>query len=116
MKGSVTLKVILTPGEHTKIILGKTEAEMNAADFMELDKAMKGFTARLDKIQGVDDPRCKDCKHWGKGKTSINAWRESTVCFLKRKKILHPRFKDQVIYYAKSRMSKPCNSFDRKDD
>ena len=116
MKGSVTLKVILTPGEHTKIILGKTEAEMNAADFMELDKAMRIFNARLDKIQGVDDPRCKDCKHWGRGKATINAWNQSYVCFKQRKDILHPKFKDQVIYYAKPRLCKACELFERKED
>ena len=116
MKGSVTLKVILTPGEHTKIIMGKTEAKMNAADFMEFDKAMRIFNARLDKIQGVDDPRCKDCKHWGRGKATINAWNQSYVCFKQRKEILHPKFKDQVIYYAKPRLCKACELFDRKED
>lgn len=116
MKGTITLKVVLTPGEHTKIILGKTEAEMNAADFMELDKAMRIFNARLDNIQGVDDPRCKDCKHWGRGKATINAWNQSYVCFKQRKEILHPKFKDQVIYYAKPRLCKACELFERKED
>ena len=114
MKGSITLKIVLSPGENTNIILDKADAEMDMSEFQDLDKAVKSFTAKLNKIQGVDDPRCKDCKHWGKGKASINAWRESTVCFLKRKKILHPRFKDQVIYYAKSRKCKACGEFERK--
>ena len=101
MKGSITLKIVLSPGENTNIIL---------------DKAVKSFTAKLNKIQGVDDPRCKDCKHWGKGKATINAWDLSYVCFKQRKKILHPKFKDQVIYYAKPRLCKACDEFDRKDD
>lgn len=116
MKAIVQMCVILEPKEHTQAVIIKADPELKESELQELRKAVDSFSAKLDKIQGVDDPRCKDCKHWGKGKASINAWRESTVCFLKRKKILHPRFKDQVIYYAKSRMSKPCNSFDRKDD
>ena len=43
MKGSVTLKVILTPGEHTKIILDKADAEMDMSEFQDLDKAVKSF-------------------------------------------------------------------------
>lgn len=116
MKTIVQMCVILEPKEHTQAVIIKADPELKESELQELRKAVDSFSAKLDKIQGVDDPRCKDCKHWGKGKASINAWRESTVCFLKRKKILHPRFKDQVIYYAKSRMSKPCNNFDRKDD
>lgn len=116
MKAIVQMCVILEPKEHTQAVIIKADPELKESELQELRKAVDSFSAKLDKIQGVDDPRCKDCKHWGKGKASINAWRESTVCFLKRKKILHPRFKDQVIYYAKSRMSKPCNNFDRKDD
>lgn len=115
MKTIVQMCVILEPKEHTQAVIIKADPELKESELQELRKAVDSFSAKLDKIQGVDDPRCKDCKHWGKGKTSINAWRESTVCFLKRKKILHPRFKDQVIYYAKSRMCKPCNSFDRKE-
>lgn len=116
MKAIVQMCVILEPKEHTQAVIIKADPELKESELQELRKAVDSFSAKLDKIQGVDDPRCKDCKHWGKGKASINAWRESTVCFLKRKKILHPRFNDQVIYYAKSRMSKPCNNFDRKDD
>ncbi|MBO6309252.1 MAG: hypothetical protein J6N70_10545 [Oribacterium sp.] len=115
MKTIVQMCVILEPKEHTQAVIIKADPERKESELQELRKAVDSFSAKLDKIQGVDDPRCKDCKHWGKGKASINAWRESTVCFLKRKKILHPRFKDQVIYYAKSRMSKPCNNFDRKE-
>jgi len=115
MKAIVQMCVILEPKEHTQAVIIKADPELKESELQELRKAVDSFSAKLDKIQGVDDPRCKDCKHWGKGKASINAWRESTVCFLKRKKILHPRFKDQVIYYAKSRMSKPCNNFDRKE-
>ena len=118
MKGIINVTLNFTDGEKTSV---EWHGEPGSAftrkdDLNQFEKALRGFVDKLNKIQGVDDPRCKDCKHWGKGKASINAWRESTVCFLKRKKILHPRFKDQVIYYAKSRMSKPCNSFDRKDD
>lgn len=116
MKGSVTLKVILTPGENTNIILEKTDVEMNMSEFQDLDKAVKSFTAKLNKIQGVDDPRCKDCKHWGKGKATINAYSDSYVCFQQRKEILHPKFKDQVIYYAKPRLCKACELFERKED
>ena len=115
MKAIVQMCVILEPKEHTQAVIIKADPELKESELQELRKAVDSFSAKLDKIQGVDDPRCKDCKHWGKGKASINAWRESTVCFLKRKKILHPRFKDQVIYYAKSRMSKPCKSFERKE-
>lgn len=115
MKAILHLCVVLEDKQPTQVVM-IDDPELKEDDMLLVRKAINSFSAKLDKIQGVDDPRCKDCKHWGKGKTSINAWRESTVCFLKRKKILHPRFKDQVIYYAKSRMSKPCNSFDRKDD
>ena len=115
MKAVLRLCVVLEDKQPTQVVM-IDDPGLKEDDMLLVRKAINSFSAKLDKIQGVDDPRCKDCKHWGKGKTSINAWRESTVCFLKRKKILHPRFKDQVIYYAKSRMSKPCNSFDRKDD
>ena len=115
MKAILRLCVVLEDKQPTQVVM-IDDPGLKEDDMLLVRKAINSFSAKLDKIQGVDDPRCKDCKHWGKGKTSINAWRESTVCFLKRKKILHPRFKDQVIYYAKSRMCKPCNSFDRKDD
>lgn len=115
MKAVLRLCVVLEDKQPTQVVM-IDDPGLKEDDMLLVRKAINSFSAKLDKIQGVDDPRCKDCKHWGKGKTSINAWRESTVCFLKRKKILHPRFKDQVIYYAKSRMSKPCNNFDRKDD
>lgn len=115
MKAILRLCVVLEDKQPTQVVM-IDDPGLKEDDMLLVRKAINSFSAKLDKIQGVDDPRCKDCKHWGKGKTSINAWRESTVCFLKRKKILHPRFKDQVIYYAKSRMCKPCNNFDRKDD
>ena len=115
MKAVLRLCVVLEDKQPTQVVM-IDDPGLKEDDMLLVRKAINSFSAKLDKIQGVDDPRCKDCKHWGKGKSSINAWRESTVCFLKRKKILHPRFKDQVIYYAKSRMSKPCNNFDRKDD
>lgn len=115
MKAVLRLCVVLEDKQPTQVVM-IDDPGLKEDDMLLVRKAINSFSAKLDKIQGVDDPRCKDCKHWGKGKASINAWRESTVCFLKRKKILHPRFKDQVIYYAKSRMSKPCNNFDRKDD
>jgi hypothetical protein len=115
MKAILRLCVVLEDKQPTQVVM-IDDPGLKEDDMLLVRKALNSFSAKLDKIQGVDDPRCKDCKHWGKGKASINAWRESTVCFLKRKKILHPRFKDQVIYYAKSRMSKPCNNFDRKDD
>lgn len=114
MKAVLRLCVVLEDKQPTQVVM-IDDPGLKEDDMLLVRKAINSFSAKLDKIQGVDDPRCKDCKHWGKGKTSINAWRESTVCFLKRKKILHPRFKDQVIYYAKSRMCKPCNSFDRKE-
>lgn len=115
MKAILRLCIVLEDKQPTQVVM-IDDPGLKEDDMLLVRKAINSFSAKLDKIQGVDDPRCKDCKHWGKGKASINAWRESTVCFLKRKKILHPRFKDQVIYYAKSRMCKPCNSFDRKDD
>ena len=115
MKAILRLCIVLEDKQPTQVVM-IDDPGLKEDDMLLVRKAINSFSAKLDKIQGVDDPRCKDCKHWGKGKASINAWRESTVCFLKRKKILHPRFKDQVIYYAKSRMSKPCNNFDRKDD
>ena len=115
MKTVLRLCVVLEDKQPTQVVM-IDDPGLKENDMLLVRKAINSFSAKLDKIQDVDDPRCKDCKHWGKGKASINAWRESTVCFLKRKKILHPRFKDQVVYYAKSRMSKPCNSFDRKDD
>lgn len=115
MKAVLRLCIVLEDKQPTQVVM-IDDPGLKEDDMLLVRKAINSFSAKLDKIQGVDDPRCKDCKHWGKGKTSINAWRESTVCFLKRKKILHPRFKDQVIYYAKSRMCKPCNRFDRKDD
>ena len=115
MKTVLRLCVVLEDKQPTQVVM-IDDPGLKEDDMLLVRKAINSFSAKLDKIQGVDDPRCKDCKHWGKGKASINAWRESTVCFLKRKKILHPRFKDQVIYYAKSRMCKPCNSFERKDD
>ena len=114
MKTVLRLCVVLEDKQPTQVVM-IDDPGLKEDDMLLVRKAINSFSAKLDKIQGVDDPRCKDCKHWGKGKASINAWRESTVCFLKRKKILHPRFKDQVIYYAKSRMCKACNLFERKE-
>lgn len=113
MKAVLRLCVVLEDKQPTQVVM-IDDPGLKEDDMLLVRKALNSFSAKLDKIQGVDDPRCKDCKHWGKGKASINAWRESTVCFLKRKKILHPRFKDQVIYYAKSRMCKACGEFERK--
>lgn len=113
MKTVLRLCVVLEDKQPTQVVM-IDDPGLKEDDMLLVRKAINSFSAKLDKIQGVDDPRCKDCKHWGKGKASINAWRESTVCFLKRKKILHPRFKDQVIYYAKSRMCKACGEFERK--
>lgn len=113
MKAVLRLCVVLEDKQPTQVVM-IDDPGLKEDDMLLVRKAINSFSAKLDKIQGVDDPRCKDCKHWGKGKASINAWRESTVCFLKRKKILHPRFKDQVIYYAKSRMCKACGEFERK--
>ena len=114
MKAVLRLCVVMEDKQPTQVVM-IDDPGLKEDDMLLVRKAINSFSAKLDKIQGVDDPRCKDCKHWGKGKASINAWRESTVCFLKRKKILHPRFKDQVIYYAKARMCKPCKSFERKE-
>ena len=103
----------------------KTEAEFHGEpgsaftrkdDFNLFEKALRGFVDRLNKIQGADDPRCKDCKHWGKGRATINAYNWSYVCFKKPKKILHPKFKDQKIYYCKPRLCKACNEFERKEE
>ena len=114
MKTVLRLCVVLEDKQPTQVVM-IDDPGLKEDDMLPGRQAINSFSAKLDKIHGVDDPRCKDCKHWGKGKASINAWRESTVCFLKRKKILHPRFKDQVIYYAKARMCKPCKSFERKE-
>ena len=114
MKAVLRLCLVMEDKQPTQVVM-IDDPGLKEDDMLLVRKAINSFSAKLDKIQGVDDPRCKDCKHWGKGKASINAWRESTVCFLKRKKILHPRFKDQVIYYAKARMCKPCKSFERKE-
>lgn len=117
MRGVINVRLEFVEGVETSVTWhGEPDSHFTKADDLEnFVKALRMLTSRLNKIQGVDDPRCKDCKHWGKGKTSINAWRESTVCFLKRKKILHPKFKDQVIYYAKPRMCKACKLFERKE-
>lgn len=111
MKTVLRLCVVLEDKQPTQVVM-IDDPGLKEDDMLLVRKAINSFSAKLDKIQGVDDPRCKDCKHWGKGKASINAWRESTVCFLKRKKILHPKFKDQVIYYSKPRMCKACNEFE----
>ncbi len=58
MKGSITLKIVLSPVENTNIILDKADAEMDMSDFHDLDNAVKSFTAKLNEIQGVYDPRC----------------------------------------------------------
>ena len=113
MKTIVQICVILEPKEHTQAVIIKADPELKESELQELRKAVDSFSAKLDKIQGVDDPRCKDCKHCGRGKATINAYRESNVCFKKRKKILHPKFKDQVLYYCKPRMCKACREFER---
>lgn len=116
MKGTIKITLEFKDG-------CKTEAEFHGEpgsaftrkdDLNQFEKALRGFVDKLNKIQGVDDPRCKDCKHWGRGKATINAYRESNVCFKKRKRILHPKFKDQVLYYCKPRMCKACGEFERK--
>ena len=38
MKGSITLKIVLSPGENTNIILDKADAEMDMSEFQDLDK------------------------------------------------------------------------------
>lgn len=62
-----------------------------------------------------NDLRCRDCAHWGKGAASINAYRLSDVCFLRRKQIKNPKYQDQVVYYHASPLDKPCSDFERKE-
>lgn len=118
MKGVINVTLDFTDGGKTSV---EWHGEPGSAftrkdDLNQFEKALRGFVDKLNKIQGADDPRCKDCKHWGKGKNTINAYRDSYVCFQQRKKILHPKFKDQVIYYAKHRLCKACELFERKED
>ena len=61
------------------------------------------------------DLRCRNCTHWGKGAASINAYRLSDVCFLRRKQIKTPKYQDQVVYYHASPLDKPCSDFERKE-
>ena len=35
MKGSITLKIVLSPGENTNIILDKADAEMDMSEFQD---------------------------------------------------------------------------------
>lgn len=114
MKAILRLCVVLEDKQPTKVVM-IDDPGMKEDDMLLVRKAINSFSAKLDKIQGVDDPRCKDCKHWGRGKATINAWDLSHVCFKQRKKILHPKFKDQVIYYAKPRLCKACELFERKE-
>ena len=117
MKGTIKITLEFKDGCKTKAEFhGETGSAFTRKDDYNLfEKALRGFIDRLNKIQGADDPRCKDCKHWGKGKGSINAYRVSTVCLLKRKKILNPKFKDQVIYYCKPRLCKACELFEQRE-
>ena len=94
MKGIINVTLNFTDGEKTSV---EWHGEPGSAftskdDLNQFEKALRGFVDKLNKIQGADDPRCKDCK-----------------------KILHPRFKDQVIYYCKPRMCKACNEFEQKE-
>ena len=115
MKAVLRLCVVLEDKQPTQVVM-IDDPGLKEDDMLLVRKAINSFSAKLDKIQGVDDPRCKDCKHWGRGKATINAYRESNVCFKKRKRILHPKFKDQVIYYAKPMLCKACELFERKED
>ena len=114
MKAVLRLCVVLEDKQPTQVVM-IDDPGLKEDDMLLVRKAINSFSAKLDKIQGVDDPRCKDCKHWGRGKATINAWDLSHVCFKQRKKILHPKFKDQVIYYAKPRLCKACELFERKE-
>ena len=114
MKAVLRLCIVLEDKQHTQVVM-IDDPGLKEDDMLLVRKAINSFSAKLDKIQGVDDPRCKDCKHWGRGKATINAWDLSHVCFKQRKKILHPKFKDQVIYYAKPRLCKACELFERKE-
>jgi len=113
MKAVLRLCVVLEDKQPTQVVM-IDDPGLKENDMLLVRKAINSFSAKLDKIQGVDDPRCKDCKHWGRGKATINAYRESNVCFKKRKRILHPKFNDQVLYYCKPRMCKACGEFERK--
>ena len=73
MKGTIKITLEFKDG-------CKTEAEFHGEpgsafirkdDLNQFEKALRGFVDKLNKIQGVDDPRCKDCKHWGRGKATI---------------------------------------------
>lgn len=114
MKAVLRLCVVLEDKQPTQVVM-IDDPGLKEDDMLLVRKAINSFSAKLDKIQGVDDPRCKDCKHWGRGKATINAWNQSYVCFKQRKEILHPKFKDQVIYYAKPRLCKACELFERKE-
>ena len=114
MKAVLRLCIVLEDKQPTQVVM-IDDPGLKEDDMLLVRKAINSFSAKLDKIQGVDDPRCKDCKHWGKGKATINAYSDSYVCFQQRKEILHPKFKDQVIYYAKPRLCKACELFERKE-
>lgn len=117
MKGTFKITLELEKGCKTKASWhGEKGSSVKSVGEIDLfEKALRGFVDRLNKIQGADDPRCKDCKHWGKGRATINAYNWSYVCFKKPKKILHPKFKDQKIFYAKPRLCKACELFEPKE-
>ncbi len=111
MDGGITLSIMLLPGKHTKIT-SNIYADLTDSERTEFEKAVNDFKSRLDKIQNISDPRCRNCKHWGRGKATINAYHLSFVCFKMRKEI--KRHKDQVVYYARPGLSLSCELFEQR--
>ncbi len=115
MKGTITVTLELTAGGKTMIDWrgGKNAEFTSAQEVDQFEKALIGLRNNLDKIQGVPDPRCRNCKHWGRGKASISAYHLSYVCFKMRKEIKH--HKDQVVFYARPGLSQSCDMFEQRE-
>ena len=74
MKTVLRLCVVLEDKQPTQVVM-IDDPGLKEDDMLLVRKAINSFSAKLDTIQGVDDPRCKDCKHWGKVKASSKSWR-----------------------------------------
>lgn len=61
--------------------------------------------------------RCKDCKHFTKGRTTIRQPRDywGYVCKLKPKKLKYCPYKDLKMYYTAQKYGKICKDFTLKE-
>lgn len=81
---------------------------------------VKGKVHVFQKIRNTlaeGEYRCKDCKHYVLGKTTINqsSFRLSYVCEMRPKAVANPCYKERKLFYAALKYGKLCDKFELRE-